>query len=104
MNNYRESAIENRLVQGVKTLGGRAYKFASPGNIGVPDRIVILPGGVILFAEIKTTKGQLSVSQQIQINELRRIGADVHVIKGMENVAAFLTVCREKVKEAIISG
>ena len=40
----REKEIEKILVTGVKKLGGRAYKCASPGNDGVPDRIVILPG------------------------------------------------------------
>lgn len=49
----RESDIERRLVQGVKKLGGRAYKFVSPGNVGVPDRLVVLPGGVVLFVEVK---------------------------------------------------
>jgi len=34
----KESEIEARLVRGVKALGGVAYKFVSPGNVGVPDR------------------------------------------------------------------
>lgn len=56
----RESDIERRLVQGVKKLGGRAYKFVSPGNVGVPDRLVVLPGGVVLFVEVKAPDGRLS--------------------------------------------
>ena len=55
----RESDIERRLVQGVKKLDGRAYKFVSPGNIGVPDRLVGLPGGVVLFVEEKAPDGRL---------------------------------------------
>ena len=56
----RESDIERRLVQGVKKLGGRAYKFVSPGNVGVPDRLVVLPGGIVLFVEVKAPDGRLS--------------------------------------------
>ena len=46
----KESEIEARLVRGVKALGGVAYKFVSPGNVGVPDRLVVLPGGRVIFA------------------------------------------------------
>ena len=38
-----EKEIEKILVTEVKKLGGKAYKFVSPGNSGVPDRIVIFP-------------------------------------------------------------
>ena len=41
----KESELELRLVHGVSRLGGRAYKFVSPGNVGVPDRLVVLPVG-----------------------------------------------------------
>ena len=41
-----EKDIERKLVAGVKRAGGKAYKFVSPGNVGVPDRIVIWPNGV----------------------------------------------------------
>ena len=44
-----EREIEKKLVDGVRKLGGRAYKFVSPGNDGVPDRIVVLPGRVLLL-------------------------------------------------------
>lgn len=48
-----EEELERKLVNEVKQLDGRAYKFVSPGNAGVPDRLVILPGGKVGFAEIK---------------------------------------------------
>ncbi|MCX8958346.1 VRR-NUC domain-containing protein [Erwinia psidii] len=49
----RESAIEKHLVAEVKKAGGIAYKFVSPGRRSVPDRIVLLPGGKIVFVECK---------------------------------------------------
>ena len=48
-----EREIEKKLVDGVRKLGGRAYKFVSPGNDGVPDRIVVLPGRAPKFIELK---------------------------------------------------
>ena len=49
----RESELEARLVRGVKAAGGVAYKFVSPGSVGVPDRLVVLPGGKVVFVELK---------------------------------------------------
>lgn len=48
-----ESKIEAYLRQRVKDLGGIAYKFTSPGNSGVPDRLVLLPGNRTVFVELK---------------------------------------------------
>ena len=93
-----ESQIERRLMQGVKTMGGKAYKFTSPGNIGVPDRLVILPGGQMLFAELKTDSGRLSPNQVLQISILRRLGAEVYEVRGQSGVEDFLQVCRQKIK------
>lgn len=93
----KESELEARLVRGVKALGGRAYKFVSPGNVGVPDRLVVLPGGRILFAELKTDSGRLSRMQLHQIDELRRLGAEVWEVWGENGVRDFLALCREYV-------
>ena len=73
----KESAIEARLVREVKKRGGLCYKFTSPGNPGVPDRIVILPGGTTVYVELKTEIGRLAKVQKWQIEELRRRGAVV---------------------------
>lgn len=47
----REKQIEQVLVKQTKSMGGLALKFISPGYDGVPDRLVLLPGGKIAFAE-----------------------------------------------------
>lgn len=86
----RESAIEARLRDGVKAMGGICWKFVSPGTTGVPDRIIILPGGTIIFVELKADTGRTSDIQQYRINELRNIGADVRILKGLSQVKAFL--------------
>lgn len=90
----KESTIEARLVRGVKKLGGLCYKFTSPGNPGVPDRIVLLPNGKTIFVELKTTVGRLAKVQQWQLQEMRKRGADVRVLKGADQVTAFLEEVR----------
>ena len=49
----RESVIEKALVKEAKSRGGMAVKFVSPGFDGVPDRLVLLPGGKCAFVELK---------------------------------------------------
>ena len=49
----REKTLEALLVQAVKSMGGLAPKFVSPGLDGMPDRIVLLPHGKIAFVEVK---------------------------------------------------
>ena len=51
----RESAIEKALVKEAKSRGGMAVKFVSPGFDGVPDRLVLLPGGKCAFVELKAS-------------------------------------------------
>lgn len=91
----REAEIEARLVRGVKEAGGLCYKFVSPGNPGVPDRLILLPGGRILFVELKTPGGKLSNIQSWRIQEMRERDADVRVWKGLEPVRAFLKEIRD---------
>lgn len=93
----RERDVERRLEEGVHKLGGRTYKWVSPGNAGVPDRIVFLPDGRVIFAELKTDTGELSARQKLQILRLKKLGNDVRVLKGKDDVNAFL-------KEVMIDG
>ena len=95
-----EKEIEKKLIDGIRKLGGRAYKFVSPGNNGVPDRIIILPGGRIIFVELKTMIGRLSKLQKMQITMLSRLGCDVRVLYGEDGVRAFLEeLIAEKMEE-----
>lgn len=86
----KESAIEARLVRMVKDRGGLCYKFISPGNPGVPDRIVVAPGGRTIYVELKTEAGRLSKIQKWQLAELEKRGAEVRVLKGAEQVKQFV--------------
>ena len=85
----QEKEIERVLVDEVKRLGGRAYKWVSPGNDGVPDRIVILPGRQPIFVELKTEHGRLSALQKVQLTIL---GQPIDVIYGVKQLAEFFEV------------
>ena len=51
-----EKEIEAKLVDVVKRHGGMCLKWVCPGWAGVPDRIVLLPGGKVIFVELKRPK------------------------------------------------
>ncbi|MCC8136238.1 MAG: VRR-NUC domain-containing protein, partial [Ruminococcus sp.] len=86
----KESRIERHLVDGVKKLGGMCIKFTSPGTPGVPDRIILTADGRIIFVELKTETGRLAKIQRYVIGELQKRGADVRVVKGLDEVKALL--------------
>ena len=60
----RESYVESRLTTEVKKRGGLAVKFVSPGLDGVPDRLVLFPGGRLAFVEMKAPGKKMSVAGQ----------------------------------------
>lgn len=86
----KESAIEARLVRMVRERGGLCYKFISPGNPGVPDRIIITPDGRTIYVELKTEVGRLSAMQEWQHKELKKRNIDVRVLKGLNQVKEFV--------------
>lgn len=84
-----EKVIENYLRMRIKELGGICYKFVSPGNSGVPDRICVMRDGKIIFVECKQPNGRLSVLQTKQIARLKALGCKVLVIWSKEDVDKF---------------
>lgn len=86
----KESTIESKLVRMVRERGGLCYKFVSPGNPGVPDRIVITPNGRTIYVELKTEIGRLSSIQKWQREEFQKRGVDFRVLKGLDEVKAFV--------------
>lgn len=88
--NTLENAVENYLTKEVERRGGITYKFESPGQKGVPDRIVILNGRTA-FVETKRPKGgRFSKLQKWQIDRMRKAGAEVYTAKNKEEVDAIM--------------
>lgn len=84
-----EKQIEQALVRRVKELGGMCEKFTSPGRRAVPDRIVTLPSGRIIFVECKAPGKTPTITQQSDHERRRLLGCDVRVIDSLEAVHAF---------------
>ena len=90
-----EADIEAYLRDRVReVLHGRAYKWVSPGNNGVPDRMVCLPGGRVVFAELKAPGKQPRPEQAAKHRELRALGFRVEVLDSKAAVDAFIEELR----------
>ncbi|MGE7092550.1 VRR-NUC domain-containing protein [Lysinibacillus sp. NPDC048646] len=87
----RESQIENYLKREIEKLGGLCLKFVSPGNKGVPDRIIILPNGQVIFAELKNETGKLSALQVKMQETLKQL-----------NCRALVLTCKPSVDKLIV--
>lgn len=69
----RESEVERHFKWAVERMGGRTYKFTSPGRRGVADRIACLPDGSTWFVELKTKGGRLSKLQELFASEVQAL-------------------------------
>lgn len=81
-----ENIIEQRLKKEIEKIGGKALKFVSPGVAGVPDRIVLMPEGRIIFVELKAPGKKLRAMQEYRAKELRELGFRVECIDSIEQI------------------
>ena len=84
-----EKRIEAALMRRVATLGGTCEKFTSPGRRSVPDRLVSLPGGRIVFVECKAPGKKPTELQERDHARRRALGCEVVIIDSMEMANAF---------------
>lgn len=84
-----EKDVEAALVRRVKALGGLCEKFTSPGRRSVPDRIVTMPNGQIIFVELKAPNKKPTDAQLKDHERRRALGCDVRVIDNKEDARAF---------------
>ncbi len=91
-----EKRIEQRLGRLLHRRGALFYKFVSPGRPGVPDRIAVLPGGRVIFIELKTDTGRVSHVQEYEIDRLHQQGAEVYVVRGsdVDDFVGYLFECK----------
>lgn len=75
-----EKDLEAKLTKRIKSLGGWPAKFVSPGMSGVPDRILLLPGGKMLFVEMKKPGQKLRPLQEKRKRDLEEMGFLVRVV------------------------
>lgn len=83
-----EAKLEKQLVQAVQKIGGLCLKQTS--MVGIPDRLIILPGPQFVFVEMKAEHGRLSAVQMQIISRLLDLGCAVHVLSGKQETEDFI--------------
>ncbi len=90
----REKSIEEKLVKAVKAMGGLAPKFVSPGMNGMPDRLLLLPGGKIAFVETKATGKKPRPLQKRRKKQLEELGFTVDLLDDERLIGGMLDEIR----------
>ena len=86
----REKDIEKELAARTRAMGGIAPKFTSPGFDGMPDRLVLLPGGRMGCVELKAPGKKPRALQMSRHKLLRRLGFKVYVIDEINQIDSVL--------------
>jgi len=87
----KESEVENHFVWTIERIGGKTYKFTSPGRKGVADRIACLPDGQTWFVELKTKGGRLSALQKLFAEDMARLQQNYACLWTKEQVNEWIT-------------
>ena len=86
----REKNIEKKLAEAVRQRGGLALKFVSPGLAGVPDRLVLMPGGQMAFVEVKAPGRRMRPLQVRRKEQLEALGFSVYCLDGIQQIGGIL--------------
>lgn len=84
-----EKTWERRLFSDVKKHDGYAVKLLS-SITGLPDRLVLMPGGRIWFVELKSPGKKLRLLQVVWRNRLEKLGFKYYVIDSKKSYLCFL--------------
>ena len=87
-----EKTLEKKLRQQVDKLGGKCLKWASPYYTGMPDRVILLPGGNIIFVELKGARNKLTDLQSERMKMLKALGFATAVVDGEQALDKLMEV------------
>jgi hypothetical protein len=90
----RETRVERELRVGIKARGGWAIKLL-PSVSGLPDRLVLLPGGYVIFVELKAPGKKAELHQLVIHRKLERLGFAVYVLDSVDAVKSWLALLPE---------
>ena len=87
-----EREIERYFVWSVERIGGKTFKFRSPQQRGVADRIACLPDGSTWFVELKKPKGgRLAPLQKLHADELQRLSQNYALLWSIKEIDEWMT-------------
>lgn len=86
----RERDIERVFVRMVRQAGGMALKFISPGCNGMPDRLVLLPDGKLVFVELKAPGRKMRPLQEKRKRQLEALGFFVFCLDGTDQIGGII--------------
>jgi hypothetical protein len=86
----KEKIVENHFVWAVERIGGKTYKFTSPGRKGVADRIACLPDGSTWFVELKAKGGRLSALQKMFMSDMALLNQNYMCLWTTEQIDEFI--------------
>ena len=92
----QEREVENELREAAIEAGGITMKFVSPGMAGVPDRIVVLPGGVVAFVELKAPGKTPRILQRVTLRNLYRLGAHTATVDNVKSARRLIRLLKER--------
>lgn len=82
----REEAVESYLVRRCRAQGWLCLKFVSPGHRAVPDRLILVGGGWLMFVELKRPGGKPRPDQLAMFRRFARLGHPVYVVDSKQAV------------------
>ena len=85
-NVVREQLIEKTLKKKVEQSNGLAIKFISPSLVGIPDRLLLMPNGIVGFVEVKRPGGKLRQIQKKRIQQLTELGFKCFILDDIEMI------------------
>lgn len=85
-NMVREQLIEKALKKKVEQSNGLAIKFISPSLVGIPDRLLLMPNGIVGFVEVKRPGGKLRRIQKKRIQQLTELGFKCFILDDIEMI------------------
>lgn len=93
-----ERDIEKKLIKPIQSLGGLCLKLVCPGFTGVPDRLILLPGGRVVFVELKAPGKKERARQEYVQGLLRGLGFPVYsTVDSVAKVYGVVEDCRRLV-------
>ena len=88
-----EAKVETYLRDQIAAIGGTAYKFSSPARRKVPDRICVMPTGLVMFVECKSADGELSKGQAKELQRLIDMSQPTFVVQSQADVDELVKEC-----------